>query len=69
MKGDIGWNLNILGVNQDPDKIFVNIDFRKNLTQFYINISRREHQIELLWVSINSYNAYTPFHCSFTAPL
>ena len=30
------------------------IDFRINLTQFYINFSRQEHQIELLWVSINS---------------
>ena len=30
------------------------MNFRKNLTQFYINFSRQEHQIELLWVSINS---------------
>ena len=25
-----------------------------NLTQFYINFSKQEHQIELLWVLINS---------------
>ena len=32
--------------------IFIN--FRIHLTQFYINFSRHEHQIELLLVSINS---------------
>ena len=35
-------------------KFYLHIDFRINLTQFVINISRQEHQIELLWVSINS---------------
>ena len=33
---------------------FIKIDFCINLTQFYINFSRQEHQIELPWVSINS---------------
>ena len=33
---------------------FIYIDFRINLTHFYINFSRQEHQIELSWVSINS---------------
>ena len=33
---------------------FIYIDFRVNLTQFYFNFSRQEHQTELLWASINS---------------
>ena len=35
-------------------KILKNINFPINLTQFYFNFSRKEHQIELLWVSIIS---------------
>ena len=44
----------------DPFKLtiliqnFMYIDFRTILTQFYINFSRQEHQIELSWDSINS---------------
>ena len=48
-------------------------DFRINLTQFYINFSRQEHQIELSWFSINSkdtkVSGYIPLHFSFTLPL
>ena len=33
---------------------FKYIDFCINLTQFHINFSRQEYQIELSWVSINS---------------
>ena len=32
----------------------IDMDFRINLTQFYINFSRQEHQIELSWVAIKS---------------
>ena len=43
------------------------------LTQFCINFSRQEHQIDVLYVSFNSWDsqvsAYTPFHFSFTVPL
>ena len=43
------------------------------LTQFYINFSRQEHQIDVLYVSLKFWDsqvsAYTPFHFSFTVPL
>ena len=43
------------------------------LTQFYINFSRQEHQIGVLYESFNSWDSqvssYTPFHFSFTVPL
>ena len=43
------------------------------LTQFYINFSRQEHQIDVFWVSFKTWDsqvsAYTPFHFSFTVPL
>ena len=43
------------------------------LTQFYINFSRQEHQIDVLYVSFKIWDsqvsAYTPFHFSFTVPL
>ena len=47
--------------------------FRINLTQFYINFSRQEHQIDILYVSFNSWDSqvssYTPIPFSFTVPL
>ena len=49
------------------------MNFRKNLTQFYINFSRQEHQIDVLYVSFNAWDSqvsfFTPFHFSFTFPL
>ena len=49
------------------------MNFRINLTQFYINFSRQEYQIDVLYVSFNSWDsqvsAYTTFHFSFTVPL
>ena len=43
------------------------------LTKFYINFSRQEHQIDVLYVSFKAWDsqvsAYTPFHFSFTVPL
>ena len=43
------------------------------LTQFYINFSRQEDQIDVLYVSFNArdsqVSSYTPFHFSFTVPL
>ena len=43
------------------------------LTQFCINFSRQEHQIDVLYVSFKTWDskvsAYTPFHFSFTVPL
>ena len=43
------------------------------LTQFYINFSRQEHQLNVLYVSFKTWDfqvsAYTPFHFSFTVPL
>ena len=43
------------------------------LTQFYINFSRQEHQIDVFYVSFKTWDsqvsAYTPFHFSFTVPL
>ena len=47
------------------------VNFRINL--FYINFSRQEHQIDVLYVSLNSWDSqvssYTPFHFSFTVTL
>ena len=49
------------------------MNFRINLTQFYINFSRQEHQIDVLYVLFNAWDSqvsfYTPFHISFTVPL
>ena len=49
------------------------MNFRINLTQFYINFSRQEHQIAVLYVLFNAWDSqvsfYTPFHFSFTVPL
>ena len=43
------------------------------LTQFYINFSWQEHQVNVLYVSFNAWDsqvsAYTPFHFFFTVPL
>ena len=43
------------------------------LTQFYINFSRQEHRIDVLYVSFKTWDsqglAYTPFHFSSTVPL
>ena len=43
------------------------------LTEFYINFSRQEHQIDVLYVLFKTWDsqvsAYTPFHFSFTVPL
>ena len=48
-------------------------NFRINWTQFYINFSRKGHQINVLYVSFNAWDSqvssYTPFHFSFTVPL
>ena len=48
-------------------------EFFYNLTQFYINFSRQEYQIEVLYVSFNVWDSqvscYSPFHFSFTVPL
>ena len=42
-------------------------------SQFYINFSRQEHQINVLYVSFNAWDsqvsAYILFHFSFTVPL
>ncbi len=43
---------------------YIFMNFRIDLTRFYINFSRQEHQIDVLYVL-----SYTPFHFSFTAPL
>ena len=53
---------------------FIYIDFRIILTQFNINFSRQEHQIDsFLYVSFNASDSqvlsYTPFHFSLTVPL
>ena len=41
------------------------MNFRINLTQFYINFSRQEHQIDVLYVPFNAWDSqvssYTPF--------
>ena len=53
-------------------QIFIYINFRINLIQFYINFSRQEHQIELSWVqnkSVFRFLLISPFHFSFTVPL
>ena len=43
------------------------------LTQFYINFSRQEHQIDVLYVTFKPRDSqvlvYTPIHFSFTVPL
>ena len=33
---------------------YISMNFRINLTQFYINFSRQEHQIDVLYVSFNA---------------
>ena len=49
------------------------MNFRINLTQFYLNFSRKEHQIDVFYVSFNAWDSqvlsYTPFNFSFTVPL
>ena len=49
------------------------MNFSKNLTQFYINFSRQEHQIHDLKVSFNAWDSqvssYTHYNFSFTVPL
>ena len=46
------------------------IHFGIILTQFYINFSRQEHQIDVLYVPFNAWDyqvsSYTPFHFFFT---
>ena len=53
-------------------KKIICLEFRTNLT-FYINFSRQEHQIDVLYVLFNTWDfqdlLYTPFHFSFTVPL
>ena len=59
--------------SRDMDVYLTHIRIGKILTQFVINFSRQEHQIDVLHVSFNSWDsqvsAYTPFHISFTVPL
>ena len=45
------------------------IPFGRILTQFDINFSRLEHQIDVLYVSFNQVSSHTPFHFSYTVPL
>ena len=51
----------------------ISIRFGIILTQFYINFSRQEHQIDVLYVSFNAWDyqvsSYTPLHFSITVPL
>ena len=50
-------------------------NFDMNIAQFYINILRQKHQIELILVAINPktfrlhQSAYTPFHFTSTVTL
>ena len=41
------------------------MNFRINLTQFYINFSRQDHQIEVLKVSFNAWDSQVSFHTTF----
>ena len=54
-------------------KYEINLNFGIVLTQFYINLSRQKHQIDILYVSFNVWDpqfpSYTLFHFSFTVPL
>ena len=49
------------------------MNFSINLTHFYVNFTRQEHQIDVLYVLINAWDSqvssFTPFHFSFTVPL
>ena len=49
------------------------MNFRKNLTQFYIDFSRQENHINVLYKPFNAWDsqvsAFTSFHFSFTVPL
>ena len=49
------------------------MNFRINLTKFYISFSRQEHHIDVLYVSFNAWDAQissdSPFHFSFTVLL
>ena len=47
--------------------IYMNL--RINLVQFYINFSRQEHQIEVLYVSFNAWGSQVSFFTPFTFPL
>jgi len=51
--------------------VYIYMNFRIILTQFYINFSRHEHQIDVLYVyrsmlRFDQVSSYTPFHLSFT---
>ena len=54
-----------------PNLIYIR--FGIIFTQFYINFSRQEHQIDVSFVSFKTCDsqvlAYTSFHFSFTVPL
>ena len=58
--------------SRDTDVYFTYISFGIILTQFQVNFSRQEHQINVLKVSFNAWDsqvsAYTPSHFSFTVP-
>ena len=41
------------------------MNFRIILSQFYINFSRQEHQIDVLYVSFNAWDSQVPFYTSF----
>ena len=49
------------------------MNFRINLTQFYVNFTRQEHQIDVLYVLINAWDSqvssFPPFDFPFTVPL
>ena len=49
------------------------MNFRINLIHFYINFSRQEHQIDVLYISFNFWDSqvssFTPIHFYFTVPL
>ena len=62
-----------IGGIRDTDVYLAYIRFGIILTQFYVNFSRQEHHIDVLYVSFNAWisqvSSYTAFHFSFTAPL
>ena len=53
--------------------IYIYVRFDIIWTQFHINFSRQEYQIDVLYISFNAWDsqvsAYTHFHFSFTVPL
>ena len=67
MKVVIGWNLRFSGYSiliVDTYKRSIWCSCSEKLTQFYVNFSRQEHQIDVLYVSFNSQDSqvsvYTP---------